>query len=74
MRGLAILGVVLIVAALVALFAGGFSYTEEETADLGPVDITVTERERTRIPTGVSIGVLVLGVILLAAAGRRRTV
>lgn len=73
MRGLAILGVVLIVAALVALFAGGFSYTDRETADLGPVDVTVSEQKRVRIPTAVSLGALVLGVILLAAAGRRRT-
>jgi hypothetical protein len=73
MRGLAILGVVLIVAGLVALFAGGFSYTDRETADLGPVDVTVSEQERVRIPTAASIGALVLGVVLLASAGRRRT-
>jgi hypothetical protein len=72
MRGVAILGVVLIIAGLVALFAGGFSYTDRETADLGPVDVTVSEQERVRIPTAVSIGALVLGVVLLASAGRRR--
>jgi hypothetical protein len=73
MRGLAILGVVLIVAGLISLFAGGFSYTDRESADLGPIDVTVSEREHVRVPTVASIGALVLGVVLLAAAGRKRT-
>jgi hypothetical protein len=72
MRGLAILGIVLIVAGLVALLAGGFRYTDRETADLGPVDVTVSDREHVRIPTAASIGALVLGVVLLAMGGRRR--
>ncbi|HEU5311891.1 MAG TPA: hypothetical protein VFV24_10595 [Candidatus Eisenbacteria bacterium] len=72
MRGLAILGIVLIVAGLVALLAGGFSYTDRETADLGPVDVTVSDKEHVRIPTAASIGALVLGVVLLAMGGRRR--
>ena len=74
MRGLAIFGVVLIVLGLISLFAGGFSYTDRETADLGPVDVTVSETERVRIPMGVSIGALVVGAVLLAASGRRRAV
>lgn len=72
MRGLAILGIVLIVAGLVALLAGGFSYTDRETTDLGPVDVTVSDREQVRIPTAVSIGALVLGIVFLAMSGRRR--
>ena len=74
MRGLAILGIVLIVAGLVALLSGGFSYTDRETADLGPVDVTVSDQEHVRIPTAVSIGALVLGAVLLAMGGRRRAV
>jgi uncharacterized membrane protein len=75
MRGLAILGVVLIVLGLVALFAGGFSYTKDkDTADLGPVDITVTDREHVRVPTAVSVGVIVLGAVLLVAGRRPRAV
>jgi hypothetical protein len=74
MRGIAILGVVLIVAGLVALLAGGFSYTDRDTTEVGPIDVTVTDKEHVRIPTAASIGALVLGVVLLAAAGRRRTV
>ncbi len=75
MRGLAILGVVLIVVGLVALFAGGFSYTKDkDTADLGPVDITITNREHVHVPTALSVGVIVLGVALLVAGRRPRAV
>jgi uncharacterized membrane protein len=74
MKPLSILGVVLIVLGLVALFAGGFSYTKDkDTADLGPVNITVTDKEHVRVPTPVSAGVIVLGVVLLFAGGRPRT-
>jgi hypothetical protein len=74
MRGIALLGVVLIVAGLVALLAGGFSYTDRDTTELGPIDVTVSEKEHVRIPTAASIGALVIGVVLLASAGRKRSV
>ena len=74
MRPLSILGIVLIVLGLVAMFAGGFSYTKDkETADLGPVDITVKDKEHVRVPMPVSAGVIVLGVVLLVAGRRSST-
>ena len=74
MKPLSILGVVLIVLGLVALFAGGFSYTKDKgTADLGPVDITVKDEEHVRVPMPVSVGVVVLGVVLLFAGRRPST-
>lgn len=74
MKALSILGVALIVLGLVALFAGGFSYTKDkDTADLGPVDISVTHKEHVHVPPPVSVGVIVLGVVLLFAGGRPRT-
>jgi uncharacterized membrane protein len=74
MRPLSILGIVLIVLGLVAMFAGGFSYTKDkETADLGPVDITVKDKEHVRVPMPVSAGVIVLGVVLLIAGRRPST-
>jgi uncharacterized membrane protein len=74
MKALSILGVALIVLGLVALFAGGFSYTKDkDTADLGPIDITVKDKEHVHVPTPVSAGVIVLGVVLLFAGRRPRT-
>lgn len=74
MKGLSILGVVLIVLGLVALFAGGFTYTKDkDTADLGPVDITVTDKEHVHVPMPVSVGAIVLGAALLFAGRRPST-
>jgi hypothetical protein len=64
----------LIAAGLISLFTGGFSYKDRDTTDLGPIDVTVTDTEHVRIPTAVSIGVVVLGAVLLAAGGRRSAV
>jgi hypothetical protein len=75
MRGIAILGVLLILFGLVALVAGGFSYTKDrDTADLGPVDVTVTHKEHVHFPTALSVGAIVVGVVLVLWGGRRRTV
>jgi uncharacterized membrane protein len=74
MRPLSILGVVLIILGLVAMLAGGFTYTKDkETADLGPVDITVKDKEHVRVPMPVSAGAIVLGVVLLFAGRRSST-
>jgi len=74
MRPLSILGVALIVLGLVAMLAGGFSYTKDkDTADLGPVNITVTDKEHVHVPTPVSVGAIVLGAVLLFAGRRPRT-
>jgi hypothetical protein len=74
MRGLMIAGVLLIVLGLVGLVAGGLTYTKDkETADLGPVDITVKEKKHVAIPTGVAVAAVVGGVALLVAGSRRRS-
>ena len=74
MKPMAILGVALIVLGLVALLAGGFTYTKDkDTADLGPVDVTVTNREHVHVPPVLSIGAIVLGAVLLVSGARTRT-
>ena len=63
-----IIGVVLIVLGVVALALGGFSYTKEtHDAKLGPVELSVKERERVRIPPWISVGVVAVGTLLLIA-------
>lgn len=72
MRVTAIVGIVLIVLGLVGLVTGGFSYTKDrETAELGPLDITVTEKERVSVPTWASVAAVVGGIVLLVAGVRR---
>jgi len=72
MNGMTILGVVLIVLALVGLTFGGLTYKDKDTTDLGPIDVTVTEKKHVNIPPALSIVALVGGVLLVVAGTRRR--
>ena len=63
--------VLLLVGAL-ALAYGGFSYTKEtHDADLGPIHMSVDEKERVNIPVWAGIGAIVLGGVLLAGGFKR---
>ena len=73
MRGMVLVGIVLIVLGILGLVLGGVSYTKDkETADLGPIDVSVEEKEKVAIPKVLSIGALVAGVILLGVGATRR--
>lgn len=75
MSGWTLLGVVLVILGIVGLVVGGVTYTKDkDTAELGPVDITVKEKEHVHIPPALAVAVLVGGIILIAAGMRRRTV
>ena len=64
---------VLIVAGLLGLLYGGFSYTREKTAvKLGPLELSVKERETVNVPVWLGVGAVVTGGLLLAFAGRRK--
>ena len=56
-----ILAIVLIVAGVLALVYGGFSYTKDtHDAKLGPLEISVTEKQRVNVPVWAGV-VLVIG-------------
>lgn len=65
------IGIILIVLGIVGFAIGGFSFTRrEKVADLGPVDITKTER--THVPIGpIAAGVAVVAGLALVFAGSR---
>jgi len=68
-----IIGVLLIAAGVMGLLYGGFSYTKEShTANLGPLAITVQDRETVVVPVVASVGSIVLGVFLLVGIGRTK--
>ena len=72
MTGLRIVAIVLIVAGVLALVYGGFSYTKAtHEADLGPIEFSVKETERVNVPMWAGIGSLVLGIILLVAPKKK---
>jgi uncharacterized membrane protein YidH (DUF202 family) len=67
-----IIGIVLIVLGLVGLLAGGFSWTKrEKVVDLGPVEVTSENRESLPVPPIVGGLLLVAGVVLVLAKGRK---
>lgn len=57
----------LIIAGVLALAYGGFSYTKDtDTAKIGPIEIQVKERERVNVPVWAGVAAAVVGGILLA--------
>lgn len=61
-----IIAILLIVAGVLGLGYGGFSYTRDtHRADLGPIQLSVKEKEYVGVPVWVGIGALLLGGVLL---------
>ncbi len=66
MNGLRGVAVALIIAGILGLSYGGFTYTQEtHTADIGSLHLSVDEEQRVNIPIWLGIGALVLGGALL---------
>jgi hypothetical protein len=71
MSGTKLLAILLIVGGVLALVYGGFSYTREtHDAKLGPIEISVQEKERVNVPMWAGVAAVVVGAALLAV--RRR--
>ncbi len=66
-----IAAIALIVAGLLGLIYGGFSYTRDKTAlKLGPLELSVKERETVNVPVWLGVGAIVVGGLLLAFGSR----
>jgi len=75
MNGLSILGLLLIILGIVGLVVGGVTYTKDkDTTELGPIDITVKEKEHVHIPPALAVVSLIGGALLVVAGSRRRSV
>ena len=67
-----IIAIVLIVAGVLGLAYGRFSYTKEShDAKVGPVEFSVKDKETVNIPQWAGIGAIVIGAGLLLTGGRR---
>ena len=67
-----ILAIILIVAGVLGLAYGTFTYTKEtHTANVGPLTLSVKDKEPVDVPLWASVGAIVVGVVLLVA-GRNK--
>ena len=61
-----IIGILLVIAGALGLIYGGFTYTKDtHTAKLGPLSISVQEKETVMVPVIASVGALALGLFLI---------
>lgn len=66
MSAMKIAAIVLIVAGILGLVYGGFSYTKEtHDVNLGPLELSVEEKERVNIPLWAGAVAIVAGGALL---------
>jgi hypothetical protein len=73
MNAARIVGIILIVAGALGLGLGSFSFTKEKhTANLGPISLSVAEKETVNVPMWAGIGAIVAGGLLLVFGSRAR--
>jgi LPXTG-motif cell wall-anchored protein len=66
MGSLKIAAIVLIVAGILVLGYGGFSYTREtHSTKMGPFQMSVEDREKVNVPVWAGVGAIALGGVLL---------
>jgi len=67
-----IIGIILIVLGVAGLAMGGFTYTKDtHEAKIGPIQLSVKEKETVNVPLWAGIGAIALGVVLLVVPGRK---
>jgi len=65
-----VVAILLIVAGILALIYGGFTYTKTtHEAKVGPFDLAVKQQERVNVPLWAGVAAIVIGGILLFARG-----
>ena len=67
-----IIAIILVVAGALALAYGGFTYTKEtHEAKIGPLELSVKDKETVNIPQWAGIGAIVVGVVLLVLPSKK---
>lgn len=72
MNGIKLAAVILIVLGGIALAIGSFSYTKQsEQVKLGPLELSVKQKETVNLPVWLGAGVLIAGVLLLLGGAKK---
>jgi TRAP-type C4-dicarboxylate transport system permease small subunit len=72
MNAIKMVAMALIVAGVLGLLYGGFSYTKDTTkAKLGPIELTVKETETVNVPVWAGVAAIVAGGALLLLGNKK---
>ena len=72
MSAVKIAAIVLIVAGVLGLAYGSFSFTKQtHDVKLGPLEMSVQEKETVNIPVWAGVGAIAIGAALLLLGGRK---
>ena len=72
MNALKVVALALIILGALALAYGGFSYTSEtHHADIGPLHMSVSEKERVNVPLWAGVAAIIAGGLMLVVGKRR---
>jgi len=72
MNTIKMVAMALIVAGVLALLYGGFSYTKDSTkAKLGPIELTVKQTETVNVPVWAGVAAIVAGGALLLFGSKK---
>lgn len=72
MKGLNVLAAVLVVAGIAGLVYGSFTYTKEtHEGNMGPIEMSITEKETVNVPVWLGVAGIVAGGVLLFAGSRK---
>ncbi len=67
-----LVGILLIVAGVLGVVFSSFSFTKEtHEAKLGPIELSVKEKQTVNIPVWASVAAIVVGGLLLVVGGKK---
>ena len=72
MNAIKMVAIALMVAGVLALVYGSFSYTKAtHQAKLGPIELSVQEKQTVNVPVWAGVGAIVAGGLLLVFGSKR---
>jgi multidrug transporter EmrE-like cation transporter len=73
MNAIKIAAIALIVAGVLGLVYGSFSYTKEtHETTLGPIELSVKDKETVNVPVWAGVGAIAIGGVLLLFGSKKR--
>jgi drug/metabolite transporter (DMT)-like permease len=72
MSPLRLVGIILVIAGIAGIVVPRITYTKEKhSADLGPLSVSVTEKDSVNVPQWAGIAAIVVGAGLLLFPGKK---